>query len=75
MLVDVSDRQVLLMSNFTQIQTLFSTRIAVVDLPQSGTNNFIRLMLLVYTSGVIRQFTVELSNTNINYIRSFLQIN
>ena len=48
MLVDILDRQVLLLIPFPTLTNKLFTRIAAVDLPQLGTNNFIRLMLIVY---------------------------
>ena len=48
MLVDILDRQVLLLIQFPTFTNKLFTRIAAVDLPHLGTNNFICLMLIVY---------------------------
>ena len=75
MLVDILDRQVLLLIQFPTLTNKLFTRIAAVDLPQPGTNNFIRLMLVVYPGKVIHEAVIKSSNPKYNYICSFLQSN
>ena len=75
MLVDILDRQVLLLIQFPTLTNKLFTPIAAVDLPQPGTNNFIRLMLVVYPGKVIHEAVIESSNPKYNYICSFLQSN
>ena len=74
MLVDILDRQVLLLIQFTSLTNKLFTRIAAVDLHQLGTNKFIRLMLIVYRGSVINAAVIESSNPKYNYICSFLKV-
>ena len=73
MSVDILDRQVLLLIQFPTLTNKLLTRIAAVDLPQLGTNNFIRLMLIVCRGKVIHEAVIESSNPKYNDICSFLQ--
>ena len=61
MLVKILDRQVLLLIQFPTLTNKLFIRIAAVDLPQLGTNNFIRLMLIVYPGEVIHEAVIESS--------------
>ena len=75
MLVDVLDRQILLLIQFLTLTNKLFSRIAAVDLPQLGTNYFICLMLIVYPGKVIHEAAIESSNPKHKYICPFLQNN
>ena len=55
MLVDILDRQVLLLIRFPKLTNELFTRIAALDLPHLGTNTFIRLMLIIYPGKIIHE--------------------
>ena len=65
----------LLLIHFPTLTNKLFTRIAAVDFPHLGTDNFMRLMLIVYPGKVIHEAVIESSNPKYNYIYSFFQSN